>query len=202
MNLFTYFFAIVSFLFRFFLGGGRYLAPEYTQHGQVTNKLDVYSFGVVLLELVTGRKAIDITRPKGEQCLTEWVKKDQTYKKPTQFDLLVNTYIHTYTKFWRFCSKFCTNFFTRFADDVHKKNTEFLKSVLGLRRRDPCWRKRAPSRLTLVLIIGIQTWKFITCFMQLRVVFAVIRSNDQTCHRQVLWGFLHKFLLFCKNPKP
>lgn len=61
----------------------------------MTNKLDVYSFGVVLLELVTGRKAIDITRPKGEQCLTEWVKKDQTYKKPTQFDLLVNTYIHT-----------------------------------------------------------------------------------------------------------
>jgi serine/threonine protein kinase len=84
MNLFTYFFAIVSSRFHFFLGvvGGRYLAPEYTQHGQVTNKLDVYSFGVVLLELVTGRKAIDITRPKGEQCLTEWVKKDQTYKNP------------------------------------------------------------------------------------------------------------------------
>jgi serine/threonine protein kinase len=84
MNLFTYFLVIVSFLFRFFLGrvGGSYLAPEYTQHGQVTNKLDVYSFGVLLLELVTGRKAIDITRPKGEQCLTEWVKKDQTYNNP------------------------------------------------------------------------------------------------------------------------
>ncbi|CAK9858590.1 unnamed protein product [Sphagnum jensenii] len=56
------------------LGTFGYLAPEYTQHGQVTNKLDVYSFGVVLLELVTGRKAIDITRPKGEQCLTEWAR--------------------------------------------------------------------------------------------------------------------------------
>lgn len=52
----------------------RYLAPEYTQHGQITDKADVYSFGVVLLELITGRKAIDIKRPKGEQCLTEWVK--------------------------------------------------------------------------------------------------------------------------------
>jgi len=49
------------------------LAPEYTQHGQITDKADVYSFGVVLLELITGRKAIDIKRPKGEQCLTEWV---------------------------------------------------------------------------------------------------------------------------------
>lgn len=51
----------------------RYLAPEYTQHGQITDRADVYSFGVVLLELITGRKAIDINRSKGEQCLTEWV---------------------------------------------------------------------------------------------------------------------------------
>jgi hypothetical protein len=33
----------------------------------------VYSFGVVLVELVTGRKAVDINRPKGQQLLTEWV---------------------------------------------------------------------------------------------------------------------------------
>lgn len=51
----------------------RYLAPEYAQSGQITEKADVYSFGVVLVELVTGRKAVDINRPKGQQCLTEWV---------------------------------------------------------------------------------------------------------------------------------
>ena len=51
----------------------RYLAPEYAQSGQITEKADVYSFGVVLLELVTGRKAVDLTRPKGQQCLSEWV---------------------------------------------------------------------------------------------------------------------------------
>lgn len=51
----------------------RYLAPEYAQSGQITEKADVYSFGVVLVELVTGRKAVDLTRPKGQQCLTEWV---------------------------------------------------------------------------------------------------------------------------------
>lgn len=56
------------------IGTFGYLAPEYVQSGQVTEKADVYSFGVVLMELVTGRKAIDITRPKGQQCLTEWVR--------------------------------------------------------------------------------------------------------------------------------
>jgi serine/threonine protein kinase len=50
-----------------------YLAPEYAQSGHITEKADVYSFGVVLVELVTGRKAVDINRPKGQQFLTEWV---------------------------------------------------------------------------------------------------------------------------------
>lgn len=56
-----------------FLTSLRYLAPEYAQSGQITEKADVYSFGVVLVELVTGRKAVDLNRPKGQQCLTEWV---------------------------------------------------------------------------------------------------------------------------------
>lgn len=33
----------------------------------------MYSFGVVLMELVSGRKAVDISRPRDHQCLTEWV---------------------------------------------------------------------------------------------------------------------------------
>ncbi|KAI4347009.1 hypothetical protein L6164_007862 [Bauhinia variegata] len=56
------------------IGTFGYLAPEYAQSGQITEKADVYSFGVVLLELVTGRKAIDISRPRGQQCLTEWAR--------------------------------------------------------------------------------------------------------------------------------
>ncbi|KAG6523106.1 hypothetical protein ZIOFF_012959 [Zingiber officinale] len=56
------------------IGTFGYLAPEYAQTGQVTEKADVYSFGVVLLELVTGRRAVDIDRPKGQQCLTEWAR--------------------------------------------------------------------------------------------------------------------------------
>jgi hypothetical protein len=40
-------------------------APEYAMTGQLTVKSDVYSFGVVFLELITGRKAIDNTKPQG-----------------------------------------------------------------------------------------------------------------------------------------
>lgn len=56
------------------IGTFGYLAPEYAQSGQITEKADVFSFGVVLLELVTGKKAVDINRAKGQQCLTEWVR--------------------------------------------------------------------------------------------------------------------------------
>jgi len=40
---------------------------------RVNDKTDVYSFGVVLLELITGRKVIDTTRPQGETNLVTWV---------------------------------------------------------------------------------------------------------------------------------
>lgn len=56
------------------IGTFGYLAPEYAQSGQITEKADVYSFGVVLVELVTGRKAVDLSRPKGQQCLSEWAR--------------------------------------------------------------------------------------------------------------------------------
>lgn len=40
--------------------------------GHLTPRSDVYSFGVVLLELLTGRKSLDKSRPAREQNLTEW----------------------------------------------------------------------------------------------------------------------------------
>ncbi|KAL2632637.1 hypothetical protein R1flu_004116 [Riccia fluitans] len=36
-----------------------YMAPEYAMYGKLTGKSDVYSFGVLLLEIMSGRKALD-----------------------------------------------------------------------------------------------------------------------------------------------
>lgn len=56
------------------MGTYGYCAPEYARTGQLTFKSDVYSFGVVLLELITGRRAIDTTRHVHEQNLVNWVR--------------------------------------------------------------------------------------------------------------------------------
>ncbi|OEL30305.1 Protein STRUBBELIG-RECEPTOR FAMILY 6 [Dichanthelium oligosanthes] len=49
-----------------------YTAPEVDMTGQYTLKSDVYSFGVVMLELLTGRRPFDSSRPRSEQSLVRW----------------------------------------------------------------------------------------------------------------------------------
>ncbi|KAG4967349.1 hypothetical protein AAZX31_12G070500 [Glycine max] len=56
------------------MGTYGYCAPDYAMTGQLTFKSDIYSFGVVLLELITGRKAIDHTKPAKEQNLVAWAR--------------------------------------------------------------------------------------------------------------------------------
>ncbi|KAK6927866.1 Protein kinase domain [Dillenia turbinata] len=64
----------VPFLCKTVKGTFGYLAPEYFQHGKVSNKTDVYAFGVVLLELITGRKPIEVKSSPGEENLVLWAK--------------------------------------------------------------------------------------------------------------------------------
>lgn len=55
--------------------------------GQLSAKSDVYSFGVVLLELLTGRKPVDHTLPRGKQSLVTWVIYTDLFIKDIKFEL-------------------------------------------------------------------------------------------------------------------
>ncbi|OIW07937.1 hypothetical protein TanjilG_20038 [Lupinus angustifolius] len=56
------------------MGTYGYCAPEYAMSGKLTLKSDIYSFGVVLLELITGHKALDLSRKSGHQNLVAWFR--------------------------------------------------------------------------------------------------------------------------------
>ncbi|KAL4290061.1 hypothetical protein GQ457_14G007020 [Hibiscus cannabinus] len=58
-----------------------YLAPEYAMTGHLLVKSDVYSYGVVLLELLTGRKPVDLLQPPGQESLVAWARPLLTTKE-------------------------------------------------------------------------------------------------------------------------
>lgn len=52
----------------------RYVAPEYAMTGHLLVKSDVYSYGVVLLELLSGRKPVDMSQLPGQENLVTWAR--------------------------------------------------------------------------------------------------------------------------------
>ncbi|XP_074357194.1 receptor-like kinase TMK4 isoform X1 [Apium graveolens] len=52
-----------------------YLAPEYAATGRVTTKVDIYAYGVVLMEIITGRKALDESLPEEISHLVAWFRR-------------------------------------------------------------------------------------------------------------------------------
>ncbi|RWW25980.1 hypothetical protein BHE74_00029989 [Ensete ventricosum] len=57
------------------VGTHGYAAPEYIETGHLTIKSDVWSFGVVMYEILTGRRSLEVNRPKSEQRLLDWVRQ-------------------------------------------------------------------------------------------------------------------------------
>ncbi|XP_031399405.1 probable serine/threonine-protein kinase PBL25 isoform X1 [Punica granatum] len=74
------------------MGTYGYCAPEYTRTGDLTLKSDVYSFGVVMLELITGRRAIDTTKPIDEQNLVAWAQPK--FRDPKLFPDMADPRLH------------------------------------------------------------------------------------------------------------
>ncbi|XP_018437426.1 probable serine/threonine-protein kinase PBL23 [Raphanus sativus] len=70
------------------MGTYGYCAPEYALTGQLTVKSDVYSFGVVFLEMITGRRVIDTTKPTQEQNLVTWASP--LFKDRRKFTLMAD----------------------------------------------------------------------------------------------------------------
>ncbi|GAB4830584.1 hypothetical protein Ancab_020350 [Ancistrocladus abbreviatus] len=56
------------------MGTFGYVAPEYAMTGHLLVKSDVYSYGVVLLELLTGRRPVDMSQPSGQENLVTWAR--------------------------------------------------------------------------------------------------------------------------------
>ncbi|CAN8270708.1 unnamed protein product [Cochlearia groenlandica] len=66
------------------MGTHGYAAPEYMATGHLYVRSDVYGFGVVLLEILTGLRALDPSRPSTQENLVEWAKPMLTEKKKIQ----------------------------------------------------------------------------------------------------------------------
>ncbi|ESQ42739.1 hypothetical protein EUTSA_v10012884mg [Eutrema salsugineum] len=111
------------------IGTFGYLAPEYAQSGQITEKADVYSFGVVLVELITGRKAMDIKRPKGQQCLTEWARP--LLQKQAIKELLDPRLMNCYSEQEVYCMALCAYLCIRRDPNSRPRMSQVLRMLEG-----------------------------------------------------------------------
>ncbi|MED6173540.1 Calmodulin-binding receptor-like cytoplasmic kinase 1, variant 2 [Stylosanthes scabra] len=54
-------------------GTAGYIDPDYMRSHKLSEKSDVYSFGVLLVEMVTGRHAVEPRKPLSERVTIKWV---------------------------------------------------------------------------------------------------------------------------------
>ncbi|XP_022740999.1 receptor-like cytosolic serine/threonine-protein kinase RBK1 [Durio zibethinus] len=106
-----------------------YLAPEYFMHGIVDEKTDVFSFGVLLLEILTGRRAVDSSR----QSLVIWAKPllESNSVKELVDPRLEDNYDPTAMKRAMLTASMCINHLASMRPSMIRV-TELLKNEDGL----------------------------------------------------------------------
>ncbi|KAL6001497.1 hypothetical protein ACLOJK_007235 [Asimina triloba] len=115
-----------------------YLAPEYFQHGKVSDRTDVYAFGVVLLELITGRKPINTKGSQGEENMVCWAKL-RLQQEDSVADLLDpqlkhGSYNRTQLAQMARAASSCLN-----ADESHRPTIDKVLAILqGSEHFTPC----------------------------------------------------------------
>ncbi|KAI9113277.1 hypothetical protein K1719_015802 [Acacia pycnantha] len=74
-----------------------YVDPQYHQDFHLSDKSDVYSFGVVLVEIITGLKVVDFTRPQNEVNLASFAT-DRIGKG--LLDEIIDPFLEAHMDYW------------------------------------------------------------------------------------------------------
>ncbi|XP_047150348.1 serine/threonine-protein kinase-like protein At5g23170 [Vigna umbellata] len=147
-----------------------YLDPCYTTPDKLSTKNDIFSFGVVLMEIISGRKAIDACKTPAS--VVEWAVQlmdEQVFKEICDARVALPGYmVETITRLLRYASRCVSE-----NEDERPSAGEIvmgMESWLAKRVRFPVWRRVLNGLVWLrkkpMISIGWQTQTRIQCIAE------------------------------------